>query len=147
MYFTLKDEKARIQAVMFASYNRSLKFMPENGMNVLVTGDVTVYEPSGQYQIYVTAMQPDGIGDLYLAFEQLKEKLEKEGYFSPQYKKQIPQISAEYRCGHFSHRSGHPRYHFNDQKKISDRQYFYFSGPCTRGTSPSIDCESYPRGE
>lgn len=90
MYFTLKDEKARIQAVMFASYNRSLKFMPENGMNVLVTGDVTVYEPSGQYQIYVTAMQPDGIGDLYLAFEQLKEKLEKEGYFSPQYKKQIP---------------------------------------------------------
>lgn len=90
MYFTLKDENAKIQAVMFASYNRSLKFMPENGMNVLVTGDVTVYEPSGQYQIYVTAMQPDGIGDLYLAFEQLKEKLEKEGYFSPQHKKPIP---------------------------------------------------------
>lgn len=90
MYFTLKDEKTRILAVMFASYNRSLKFLPENGMKVLVTGDITVYEQSGQYQIYVKAMQPDGIGDLYLAFEQLKEKLEKAGYFSPQHKKKLP---------------------------------------------------------
>lgn len=90
MYFTLKDEKTRILAVMFASYNRSLKFLPENGMKVLITGDITVYEQSGQYQIYVKAMQPDGVGDLYLAFEQLKEKLEKAGYFSPQHKKKLP---------------------------------------------------------
>lgn len=90
MYFTLKDEKTRILAVMFSSYNRSLKFLPENGMKVLITGDITVYEQSGQYQIYVKAMQPDGIGDLYLAFEQLKEKLEKAGYFSPQHKKKLP---------------------------------------------------------
>lgn len=90
MYFTLKDEKTRILAVMFASYNRSLKFLPESGMKVLVSGDITVYEQSGQYQIYVKELKPDGIGDLYLAFEQLKEKLEKAGHFSPQHKKKIP---------------------------------------------------------
>lgn len=73
MYFTLKDEKARILAVMFTSHNRFMKFIPENGMKVLIRGDITVYEPSGQYQIYVKDMQPDGIGELYLAFEQLKE--------------------------------------------------------------------------
>lgn len=90
MYFTLKDEKARILAVMFTSHNRFMKFIPENGMKVLIRGDITVYEPSGQYQIYVKDMQPDGIGELYLAFEQLKEKLEKEGLFSPEVKKAIP---------------------------------------------------------
>lgn len=92
MYFTLKDEKTRILAVMFSSYNRSLKFVPENGMKVLISGEVTVYEQSGQYQIYVKTMQPDGIGDLYLAFEQLKEKLDKAGYFSPRYKQELPKI-------------------------------------------------------
>src|SRR5690606_38888166 len=86
----LKDEKARILAVMFSMNANKLKFEPENGMNVLLRGEVTVYEASGQYQIYVKDMQPDGIGGLYLAFEQLKEKLEKEGLFSPKYKKPIP---------------------------------------------------------
>jgi len=90
MYFTLKDEKARIAAVMFSQSARSLKFLPENGMNVLVRGEVTVYEPSGQYQIYVKEMEPDGIGALYVAFEQLKEKLEKEGLFRKDLKKPIP---------------------------------------------------------
>ncbi|PWW30504.1 exodeoxyribonuclease VII large subunit [Cytobacillus oceanisediminis] len=90
MYFTLKDEKARILAVMFAGNTRSMKFRPENGMKVLVRGEVSVYEPSGQYQIYIKEMQPDGIGELYLAYEQLKEKLEKEGLFSRNYKKAIP---------------------------------------------------------
>lgn len=92
MYFTLKDEKARILAVMFSSYNRSMKFAPENGMKVHITGEVTLYEQSGQYQIYVHNMQPDGVGALYLAFEQLKEKLENAGLFSPQYKKPLPKI-------------------------------------------------------
>ncbi|MBS4191227.1 exodeoxyribonuclease VII large subunit [Bacillus sp. FJAT-49705] len=92
MYFTLKDEKARVLAVMFSSYNRSMKFSPENGMKVLISGDLTVYEPSGQYQIYIKEMQPDGIGDLYLAYEQLKEKLEKEGLFAPQNKKPLPKF-------------------------------------------------------
>ncbi|PLR76449.1 exodeoxyribonuclease VII large subunit [Bacillus sp. V3-13] len=90
MYFTLKDEKARILAVMFSSSNRAMKFSPENGMKVLVKGDITVYESSGQYQIYIKEMRPDGIGELYLAYQQLKEKLQKEGLFSPQYKKSIP---------------------------------------------------------
>ncbi|SFJ22406.1 Exodeoxyribonuclease VII large subunit [Halobacillus dabanensis] len=90
MYLSLKDEQARIQAVMFAGNNRSLKFIPENGMNVLVKGEVNVYEPMGQYQLYIKEMQPDGIGALYFAFEQLKEKLEKEGLFAFERKKPLP---------------------------------------------------------
>jgi len=90
MYFTLKDEKARILAVMFSSFNKSIKFRPENGMKVLVKGDISVYEQSGQYQMYIKELQPDGIGDLYLAFEQLKEKLLKQGLFSNEYKKALP---------------------------------------------------------
>lgn len=90
MYFTLKDEKARILAVMFSRYNRTMKFTPENGMKVLIKGDISLFESSGQYQIYIKEMQPDGIGDLFLAFEQLKEKLGQEGLFAEQYKKAIP---------------------------------------------------------
>lgn len=90
IYFTLKDDKSRIQAAMFRSAASSLKFRPENGMNVLITGDVTVYEASGQYQLYVQTMQPDGIGALYLAFEQLKESLGKEGLFDARWKQPLP---------------------------------------------------------
>lgn len=90
MYFTLKDDKARILAVMFSSNTRNMKFTPENGMKVLLSGEVTVYEQSGQYQMYVKTMQPDGVGDLYLAYEQLKERLEKEGLFSPIHKRALP---------------------------------------------------------
>jgi exodeoxyribonuclease VII large subunit len=91
MYFTIKDDRARILAVMFSSSNHVLKFKPENGMQVLVRGDVSVYEAGGQYQIYVKEMQPDGIGELYLAYEQLKEKLEKLGYFQSERKRRLPQ--------------------------------------------------------
>jgi len=90
MYFTLKDEKSRILAVMFSSYSRLMKFSPENGMKVIVKGDISIYEPSGQYQIYIKEMQPDGIGDLFLAFEQLKKRLEAEGLFSLDLKKPLP---------------------------------------------------------
>ncbi|MCA1009636.1 exodeoxyribonuclease VII large subunit [Halobacillus halophilus] len=90
MYLSLKDNAARIQAVMFAGNNRDLKFNPENGMNVLIKGEINVYEPMGQYQLYIKEMQPDGIGALYLAFEQLKEKLEQEGLFAIERKKNIP---------------------------------------------------------
>jgi exodeoxyribonuclease VII large subunit len=92
MYFTLKDENARIQAVMFAGYNRYLAFKPENGMKVLVRGEISVYEPSGNYQVYIKEMQPEGIGNLYLAYEQLKKRLEEEGLFSQKYKKTIPKF-------------------------------------------------------
>lgn len=90
MYFTLKDKKARIAAVMFASSARNLRFEPEDGMTVLLHGEVTVYEPSGQYQIYVKGMEPEGIGALYLAYEQLKEKLEQEGLFKLEHKRPLP---------------------------------------------------------
>ncbi|MEQ2465898.1 exodeoxyribonuclease VII large subunit [Niallia hominis] len=90
MYFTLKDEKARILAVMFARNNQQMKFKPENGMKVLIKASITVYESSGQYQMYVSEMQPDGIGQLYLAYEQLRAKLEQEGMFRPDHKKAIP---------------------------------------------------------
>lgn len=90
MYFTVKDDQARIAAVMFHRQARTLKFSPENGMHVFIRGTVTVYEPGGQYQIYVNEMHPDGIGSLYLAFEQLKEKLAKEGLFNADHKRPLP---------------------------------------------------------
>lgn len=94
LYFTLKDDNSRLQSVMFAGSTRSLKFQPENGMSVLVRGDVSVYEPFGQYQFYVKEMQPDGIGHLYMAFEQLKKKLSMAGYFEESAKKPLPRIPA-----------------------------------------------------
>ena len=90
MYFTLKDEKARLLAVMFAANNKGMKFLPENGMKVLVRGDISLYEASGQYQLYVKSMAPDGVGDLYIAYEQLKKKLEDAGLFLAKHKKGIP---------------------------------------------------------
>ncbi|UOQ85969.1 exodeoxyribonuclease VII large subunit [Gracilibacillus salinarum] len=90
MYLTIKDEQTSIRAVMFQRQNQSLKFRPEDGMKVLITGHVSVFESQGQYQLYIQEMEPDGIGALYLAFEQLKEKLTKEGLFDPAYKKVLP---------------------------------------------------------
>ena len=92
MYFTIKDENSRINAVMFASSASKLKFMPEDGMKVLVTGRISVYESTGGYQIYVNEMIEDGVGNLYIAFEKLKKKLEQEGLFDPLHKKKIPKI-------------------------------------------------------
>ena len=77
-YFTLKDDKAAISAIMFASSAKNVKFTPQDGMSVLVEGYVTVYEASGNYQIYVSSLDEDGLGNLYLAYEQLKEKLSQE---------------------------------------------------------------------
>lgn len=90
MYFTLKDEGSRLKSIMFASYNQRLPFTPKDGMKVLARGGISVYERDGQYQFYATAMQPDGIGSLYLAFEQLKKKLELEGLFAEHAKKPLP---------------------------------------------------------
>ena len=91
-YFTLKDSSSSIKAVMFSSYAASLKFMPQSGMNVIVMGSLQVFERDGVYQLYVTDIQPDGIGAQYLAFEQLKEKLASEGLFEPVYKKPLPKF-------------------------------------------------------
>ncbi|MFX3674795.1 MAG: exodeoxyribonuclease VII large subunit [Paenisporosarcina sp.] len=92
VYFTLKDDQSRMPAVLFAAQARLLKFKPESGMNVLVQGDVNVYENSGQYQLYAQHMQPDGIGELFIAYEQLKEKLQNEGLFSDSRKRPIPKF-------------------------------------------------------
>lgn len=92
MYFTLKDESSRIKAIMFASHNQRLPFIPKEGARVIARGNVTVYERDGQYQFYATHMQPDGIGSLYLAYEQLKSKLEKEGLFAEVRKRSLPRF-------------------------------------------------------
>ncbi len=91
-YFSLKDDKSAIKAVMFAANVKNLKFRPENGMRVFVTGRVSVFERDGVYQIYAESMEPEGAGALMIAFEQLKKKLGEEGLFSEDRKKPIPSL-------------------------------------------------------
>ena len=90
MYFTLKDKAAELRCVMFRGLNQKIKFKPEDGMDVLIQGKVTVYETRGQYQLIVQAMEPAGIGTLYLAFEALKKQLQSEGLFDPAKKTPLP---------------------------------------------------------
>lgn len=90
LYMTLKDSGAAVNAVMFRSYAEKLKFMPEDGMKVLINGYISLYEKTGQYQFYVLSMEPAGKGALYIAYEQLKERLEHSGVFDQKYKKDIP---------------------------------------------------------
>lgn len=94
-YFTLKDNSSAIKVVMFNSFSARLKFMPENGMKVIVSGSIQVFERDGLYQLYATDIQPSGIGAQFLAFEQLKEKLAKEGLFSDIYKKPLPPFPSK----------------------------------------------------
>lgn len=91
-YFTLKDSKAQISAVMFKGFNRHVQFKPEDGMEVMVRGKVTVYEPRGSYQIFCEVMEPVGLGALQIAFEQLKKKLQSEGLFDKTKKRPIPKL-------------------------------------------------------
>ena len=91
-YFSIKDENSIIKAIMFKSNASKLNFIPTEGMKVLITGSISVYPQTGSYQIYVDDLLEDGVGNLYVAFEQLKEKLLKEGLFDKKYKKQIPKI-------------------------------------------------------
>lgn len=92
MYFSVKDEASKINAIMFASSARKLNFVPADGMKVLLVGRISVYEATGNYQIYVEQMMEDGIGNLYVAFEKLKKQLASEGLFAPEHKKKIPKI-------------------------------------------------------
>ena len=89
-YFTLKDENAALKCVMFKGNAFRLRFRPENGMKVVVYGKISVFPRDGAYQLYCSAMTVDGIGDLHVAFEQLKKKLDSEGLFDPSHKKPIP---------------------------------------------------------
>lgn len=90
MYFTLKDENSLIKCICFKSYAQKLNFMPKDGMKVIVLGSVSVFERDGVYQIYVKIMEQDGLGDLYTKYQELKQKLEKEGFFAQEHKQKIP---------------------------------------------------------
>ncbi len=89
-YFTLKDTESAVRCVMFKGYASSLRFRPDNGMAVLAVGRVSVFPRDGAYQLYCSSLTPDGVGDLHVAFEQLKEKLASQGLFDPTHKKPIP---------------------------------------------------------
>ncbi len=95
LYFTLKDEAAMLRSVMFAKSAQKLSFRPEDGMNVLVSGRIGVFTKAGRYQFYVEEMEPDGVGALYVRFEQLKAKLEQEGLFAQSHKKVLPSFPSK----------------------------------------------------
>src|SRR5881397_1768465 len=92
MYFTLKDDRAQIKAVMFRTAVRYLRFKPEDGLHVIARGRVSVYEPKGEYQIVCEHLEPQGLGALQLAFEQLKRRLQGEGLFDAARKKPLPAL-------------------------------------------------------
>ena len=94
-YFTLKDEESRINAIMFHTSASKVKFIPQDGTKVLISGKINVYVANGAYQIYVDEMLEDGVGNLYIAFEQLKKKLKEEGLFDSIHKKKIPKIPSK----------------------------------------------------
>ncbi len=95
LYFSLKDNKSVIKCIMFSNFSKKLRFKPEDGIKVLIRGNLSVYESTGQYQIYVEDMQPSGIGELSFAFEQLKDKLSKEGLFDLDHKKSLPKYPSK----------------------------------------------------
>jgi exodeoxyribonuclease VII large subunit len=92
LYFSLKDEGGLIRAVMFKTPAQKLRFLPEDGMKVILRGRISSFVRDGQYQIYVSDIEPDGVGSLYVAFEQLKRRLEAEGLFDPARKRPIPRL-------------------------------------------------------
>lgn len=94
-YFTIKDEESRINAIMFASSTKNINFEPVDGMKVLVKGRISVFEQTGNYQIYVTDMTEDGVGNLYALYEKLKKQLASEGLFDQKYKKEIPKFPTK----------------------------------------------------
>lgn len=118
MYFTLKDENSQLKAVMFSSYSGRLKFKPEDGMRVICRGRISVYDRDGVYQLYAEDMQPDGVGALSIAYEQLKNKLENEGLFDSRYKKPLPKYPRK--IGVATSNSGAA---IEDIKNITKRRY------------------------
>ena len=118
MYFSLKDEKGIIKAIVFSSFASRIRFIPADGMKVIVRGSISLYEPSGVYQIYVEDMQPQGMGAFNLAYEQLKDKLFKEGLFDTKFKKKLPEYPE--RIGVITSKTGAV---FHDIQKILKRRY------------------------
>lgn len=132
MYFSLKDSGGAVSAVMFKSDAAKLRFAPSDGMKVIVRCRVSIYEKTGTYQIYVSSMQPDGFGELYLAYEQLKDRLSKEGLFSPERKRPIPRFPL--RIGIITSPVGAAR---RDMENILSRRFptanIIFSGVTVQG--------------
>ena len=126
-YFTLKDDTSTIKCVMFKSYASLVKFKPADGMKVVINGQVSVFERDGTYQIYCKTMSPEGLGELYMAYEQLKEKLTKEGLFNPEFKKKIPFLPK--RVGVITSKTGAV---VRDIINVSTRRY------------PNVDLLIYP---
>ena len=118
LYFTLKDENATIKCVMFKGNAQFLRFKPQDGMKVVIQGQISAFERDGVYQIYCKSMSPEGLGDLYLAYEQLKEKLSKEGLFDEVHKKPIPFLPN--RVGVITSRTGAV---IRDIINVSTRRY------------------------
>lgn len=118
LYFTLKDESATIKCVMFKGNAQFLRFKPQDGMKVVIQGQISAFERDGVYQIYCKSMSPEGLGDLYLAYEQLKEKLSKEGLFDDVHKKPIPFLPQ--RVGVITSRTGAV---IRDIINVSTRRY------------------------
>ena len=117
-YFTLKDENSTIKCVMFKGYAQFIKFKPSDGMKVVINGQVSAFERDGVYQVYCKSMSPEGLGDLYLAYEQLKAKLSKEGLFDQTKKKPIPFLPK--RVGVITSRTGAV---IRDIINVSTRRY------------------------
>lgn len=109
-YFTLKDAESSLRCVMFRSSAQSLRFRPASGMSVAAIGRITVYPRDGAYQLYCTRLIPGGVGDLYAAYEQLKEQLQKEGLFDRAHKSHAAVSTAD-RCHHVGGGCGRARYH------------------------------------
>ena len=107
-YFTLKDDKAQISAVMFRNQIKKLNFELESGQQIVGLGRISLYEPRGTYQILLEYIEPKGIGALQIAFEQLKQKLAEEGLFDEKHKKSIPGLPRKNWTDHISHRGCGP---------------------------------------
>ena len=115
LYFTLKDEKAQLPSVCFRNAARLLRFRPENGKTFRARGRITTYEARGEYQLIVEVLEPVGLGALQLAFDQLKEKLQKEGLFNPERKRPIPALPRKVGIVIISDRRGPPRHPYRPQ--------------------------------
>lgn len=132
MYFTLKDENSLIKCIMFKSYAQKLRFMPKDGMKVILVGGVSVFERDGVYQIYVQAMEEDGLGDLYTKYQELKNRLEEKGLFDNEHKIKIPVMPKVIGVLTSRNWSGNKRYHKCINKKKSKCIYKAFPCTCSR---------------
>lgn len=146
MYFTLKDEGSRIRAIMFASHNQRLPFKPKEGAKVIARGNVTVYERDGQYQFYATHMQPDGIGSLYLAFEQLKKARRRRAVCRGT-QKADSRIPGDGRRHHFADGRGRTGYHHYARTAISPSEGGALPGARAGKRSGRIDRSRHPQHE